>query len=160
MQKKKWGRSQKYYKRTRYLYALFFDHERAVYIGQSVDLKKRWAQHRSAAGKWNRHFRPVELASYEMTQHEAERMEELWGCKAAQMGWRVYGLPPGIVINPYRRAGLWKRWKARKLEWKTGMTPAAPSKFPWKALGLGLGALLFFTTALPWAATFLLVSGI
>ena len=73
---KKWNRSQKYHKRTRYLYALFFDAEQAVYIGQSVDLKKRWQQHRSKAGKWNRYFRPVELASYNMTQHEAEHMEE------------------------------------------------------------------------------------
>ena len=77
MENKKWNRSQKYHKRTRYLYALFFDNEQAVYIGQSVDLKKRWAQHRSKVGKWNRSFRPVELASYDMTQHEAEAMEEL-----------------------------------------------------------------------------------
>ncbi|MEL3953430.1 GIY-YIG nuclease family protein [Stenotrophomonas bentonitica] len=157
MENKKWNRSQKYHKRTRYLYALFFDNEQAVYIGQSVDLKKRWAQHRSKVGKWNRSFRPVELASYDMTQHEAEAMEELWRCKAVQSGWRVFGLPPGILINPYRRAGLWKRWKARKLVWKTGRPEVAPAKFPWKGLGIGLGVMMGVSAALPWAAS--LVSG-
>lgn len=157
MENKKWNRSQKYHKRTRYLYALFFDNEQAVYIGQSVDLKKRWAQHRSKAGKWNRYFRPIELASYDMTQHEAEHMEELWRCKAVQSGWRVFGLPPGILINPYRRAGLWKRWKARKLVWKTGRPEVAPAKFPWKGLGWGLGVMMGISVALPWALT--LISG-
>lgn len=152
---KKWNRSQKYHKRTRYLYALLFDNEQAVYIGQSVDLKKRWAQHRSKAGKWNRHFRPIELASYDMTQHEAEHMEELWRCKAVQSGWRVYGLPPGILINPYRRAGLWERWKARKLAWKTGRPEVAPAKFPWKGLGWGLGVMMGISVALPWAVSVL-----
>ncbi len=91
-----------------------------------------------------------------MTQHEAEEMEELWRCKAHSQGWRVYGLPPGIVINPYRRAGLWKRWKARKLEWKTGMIPITPAHFPWKGLGMGIGVLLFFTTVLPWTMALIL----
>lgn len=155
MENKKWNRSQKYHKRTRYLYALFFDNEQAVYIGQSVDLKKRWQQHRSKTGKWNRYFRPVELASYNMTQNEAEHMEELWRCKAVQSGWRVFGLPPGILINPYRRAGLWKRWKARKLVWKTGRPEIAPAKFPWKGLGIGLGVMMGVMVALPWALSFL-----
>jgi len=111
--------------------------------------------HGSKAGKWNRYFRPIELASYTMTQHEAEAMEELWRCKAVQSGWRVYGLPPGILINPYRRAGLWKRWKARKLVWKTGRPEVVPARFPWKGLGWGLGVMMGAMVALPWALSLL-----
>ena len=67
-----WKRNQKYLPRPRHLYGLFFDNG-CCYVGQTVDLKQREQQHRSARGGWQgRRFSFVPLSSMTGTQADAE----------------------------------------------------------------------------------------
>lgn len=99
-----WKRNQKYLSRPRHLYGLFFDNG-CCYVGQTVDLKQREQQHRSARGGWQgRRFSFVPLSSMTGTQANAEAHEYAWRYKAFQHGWRIYSKPPGLIIrNPRRR---------------------------------------------------------
>ncbi|ENB4166117.1 GIY-YIG nuclease family protein [Stenotrophomonas maltophilia] len=94
-----WKRNQKYLPRPRHLYGLFFDNG-CCYVGQTVDLKQREQQHRSARGGWQgRRFSFVPLSSMTGTQADAEAHEYAWRYKAFQHGWRIYSKPPGILIR-------------------------------------------------------------
>lgn len=98
-----WKRNQKHLPRTRHLYALFFSNG-CCYVGQTVDLKQREQQHRSARGGWQgRRFWFVPLSSMTGTQADAELHEYAWRYKAFQHGWRIYSKPPGILIRDPRR---------------------------------------------------------
>ena len=99
-----WGRSQKYHKRRRYLYALIFDNG-CIYIGQTVNPKNREKQHLSVKGGWlNESFTYHLLNSVDGTQAQTEDYEHAWRLVANARGRRVYGLPPNIVINPRKQA--------------------------------------------------------
>lgn len=109
------GRNQKYLKRQRHIYALVFSGNR-VYIGQSVDIKRRSGQHNAYAGGWHEQFEMIHLSTMYGTHFEAEDHEYAWRYKAGCSGFRVYG-KPGLFINPRRRM-TWKRkwiaWTAKK----------------------------------------------
>ncbi|HUB46923.1 MAG TPA: hypothetical protein VMB73_18235 [Acetobacteraceae bacterium] len=112
-----YGRSEKYHRRERFLYALVFDDvRRFVYIGQSVDPDRRFAQH-CAHGWGKRPFHMVVLGSMWGTQAEAEDWEHAYRQAAAWWRWGVYALPPGIVIRrvarqmtPRRTRLAWRLW--------------------------------------------------
>ena len=101
--------------RTRHLYALVFDAERAVYIGQTVDPQQRASQHKTARGGWLRSHRMVLLEAIEGTFAQAEEREYVWRWVAHTKGWSVYVQPPNVVVNLGRRMGLWRRLEA----WRT-----------------------------------------
>ena len=105
------GRSEKYHALPRTLYALLFD-DGGCYIGQSSNPEQREKQHRSRQGGWHRPFQFHVLNVVTATRAEAEAHEQAWRVRASKEGWRVYAKPPGIVINPHRRATPHVRWLA------------------------------------------------
>lgn len=102
-------------RRTRHLYALVFDGERAVYIGQTIDPRQRASQHRATRGGWLRSHRMVLLEEIEGTFAQAEEREYVWRWVAHTKGWRVYVQPPNVVVNLGRRMGFLRRLEA----WRT-----------------------------------------
>jgi len=127
-------------------------------VGQTVDLKQREQQHRSARGGWQgRPFSFVPLSCMTGTQAEAELHEYAWRYKAFQIGWRIYAKPPGLLIrDPRRRSTSDIRRLAGSFAWPAN-APAprrfagSPSSWAWKLfkwlflypalLGLGLMVL-------------------
>lgn len=110
--------------RTRTLYALVFDDERAVYIGQSINPTRRRYQHASKAGGWLRDFRMEELEVFYGTFAQAERREYVWRWVAHTKGWTVYVQPPNVRVNLGRRMGFWQRLEA----WRTRLFVGWPVK--------------------------------
>ncbi len=135
-----WKRNQKYLTRPRHLYGLFFDNG-CCYVGQTVDLRQREQQHRSARGGWQgRRFSFVPLSSMTGTQADAEAHEYAWRYKAFQQGWRIYAKPPGVLIRDPRRRTTWEiKHLANGLVWPT-IVPAprrhagATGNLLWSAL--------------------------
>lgn len=111
------GRSQKYHRRPRILYALMFA-SGYCYIGQTVDLRQREAQHRSPRGGWRHDFEVVELATVHATEAEASDFERAWRLAAVSRGWRVYAKPPGIPCNPRLQARLKHVLLSWRLRWR------------------------------------------
>ena len=101
--------------RTRHLYALVFDDERAVYIGQSTDPLRRHRQHLATRGGWLRPSRMVLLEKIEGTYAQAEAREYIWRWVAHLKAWTVYVQPPNVVVRLERRMPWWKRLEA----WRT-----------------------------------------
>ncbi|MBJ6984043.1 GIY-YIG nuclease family protein [Luteimonas sp. MC1750] len=103
-----------------------FDSERAVYIGQSTDPKRRFAQHSAPSGGWHRSnehpLRMVILEEISGTYAQAERREFVWRWIAHIRWWRVYVLPPNVVVRLGRRMGPWRRAQA----WYTMLTKGWP----------------------------------
>lgn len=95
--------SEKRQHRIRYIYALLFSNN-CCYIGQSVNLNRRLAQHKHRNGKWGRQkFYMVRLDKIKGTYTAAEDLECAWRCCAQRQGWTIYGLPPNIVVDPSRK---------------------------------------------------------
>lgn len=132
------GRSEKYHALPRTLYALLFD-DGGCYIGQSSNPQQREKQHRSRQGGWHRPFQFHVLSVVTATRAEAEAHEQAWRVRASKEGWRVYAKPPGIVINPHRRATPHVRWLAHQCRWTLGTPSRPPSEhirwWPWILVG-------------------------
>lgn len=132
------GRSEKYHTLPRTLYALLFD-DGGCYIGQSSNPEQREKQHRSRQGGWHRHFQFHPLEVVTATRAETEAYEQAWRVRASKEGWRVYAKPPGVVINPHRRATPHVRWLAMQRRWQLGTPVKAPSErvgwWPWISVG-------------------------
>lgn len=105
------GRAEKYFKRPRHLYALHFS-DGCVYIGQTVDMRKREQQHRSPRGGWHRSFTVIHLETVEGTRAQASEHEVAWRMIAHQAGHGVYAKPPGTLI---RRHGAYLTPFSRQL---------------------------------------------
>lgn len=137
-QRHRLGRSEKYHALPRTLYALLFD-DGGCYIGQSSNPEQREKQHRSRQGGWHRPFRFYALEVVTVTRAEAEAYEQAWRVRASKEGWRVYAKPPGIVINPHRRATPHVRWLAMQRRWPLGSPGNRPSErirwWPWILVG-------------------------
>ena len=106
------------HKRT--LYALVFDEERAVYIGQSIAPKRRRQQHASKAGGWLRPFRMLTLETMEGSFAQAEEREYVWRWVAHLKGYSVYVQPPNVRVNLGRRMGFFRRLEAWRTWWVMG----------------------------------------
>ncbi|WP_448478686.1 GIY-YIG nuclease family protein [Pseudoxanthomonas mexicana] len=132
------GRSEKYHALPRTLYALLFD-DGGCYIGQSSNPEQREKQHRSHQGGWHRPFRFHALEVVTATRAEAEAYEQAWRVKASREGWRIYAKPPGVVINPHRRATPHVRWLVMHRRWSLGTPSKRPSEsirwWPWILVG-------------------------
>lgn len=130
-----WKSNQKYLPRSRHLYGLFFGNG-CCYVGQTVDLKQREKQHRSARGGWHDHrFSFVPLSSITGTQADAELHEYAWRYKAFQKGWRIYAKPPGVLIrDPRRRTTGYMKSLAAGYAWPRVVprrSSVAPSSLTW-----------------------------
>lgn len=136
-------RDQKYKNRTRYLYALRFA-QGPVYVGQTVDLKARERQHRSPKGGWmGQPFTFEPLGSMVGTQAQAEDWEHAWRYVAARAGYVVWGLPPGIRVQPGRQMSPERHRIARGLRWPgAGTQGRVRQRKPWW-LWLGLGVAVW-----------------
>ena len=111
------GRSQKYHRRPRHLYALLFD-TGCAYVGQTVDLEERERQHRRESGGWaGLPFHCVHLATIEATEECARDHEHAWRHRAAVNGWGIYAKPPGIVVDHRRQMTLGRYLLAWTLRW-------------------------------------------
>lgn len=130
------GRSQKYHPRKRTLYALLFPNGHC-YIGQTADPKQREQQHRRPTGGWNRPFDFQVLGEMVGTETQAADYECAWRLCAQASGWRIYGKPPGIVVNPRRVANGTHNRLARTLRWPLETAQKTMSWWPWV-----IGALL------------------
>lgn len=86
-------------------------------------------------GGWHRPFRFHALEVVTATRAEAEAYEQAWRVKASREGWRIYAKPPGIVVNPHRRATAHVRGLAHQRRWQLG----TPVKAPPNAWGGGHG---------------------
>lgn len=125
------ARRSDFQKRKRCLYALVFDDERAVYIGQSMNPKRRFSQHKAPSGGWfraHRGMRMVILEEIEGTYAQAEVREYVWRWVAHIRRWTVYVLPPGKQARLGRRMGSFRRLEA----WRTMLTKGWPvrQQFP------------------------------
>lgn len=142
-----WGRSQKYLRRPRHLYALVFDNG-CCYIGQSVDTKLRERQHRARQGGWHRPFRLVPLSVLEGTQDEAATHEVAWRYVAHRAGWVVYAKPPGIPIRRPRRLMTPAAYAAaRAMRWPMGTRGGATVR---RWLGWALVVALAWAVLAAW----------
>jgi len=119
-----WIRRSHFQRKQRHLYALVFDSERAVYVGQSTDIKRRAQQHASTRGGWLRPFRVVHLETIEGTFAQAEEREYVWRWVAHIKGYTVYVQPPNVRVNLGRRMGLLRRLEA----WRTWLLVGWPRK--------------------------------
>lgn len=138
----RYRRDQKYKNRTRHLYALRFECG-PVYIGQTVDLQAREKAHRSPRGGWHgQPFTLQVLGSMEGTQAQAEDWEHAWRYVAARAGYVVWGLPPGIPVQPARQMSVERHRIARRLHWPGAAGPGRRGKTWWKWILVGLAALL------------------
>ncbi|WP_157803267.1 GIY-YIG nuclease family protein [Stenotrophomonas maltophilia] len=160
MQKRKYGRNQKYLRRERHLYALVFKNENAIYVGQTVELKRRHREHELQSG-WNRHFEMVPLGSISGNHFDAEKYEFAWRLVFHRQNWRIYGTPPAIVLrNPARRATIEMKMISRKLKAPDALH-RGQSDFSllwnWKVIcGIGFG-LVFLLLLAQLAFSFLFV---
>lgn len=77
---------ERYKRRSRHLYALAFDGGTHVYIGQTLDLRRREKEHRRF---WPCGFRMVALGSIDGTEADAVDYEHAWRWKARQAGYAV-----------------------------------------------------------------------
>lgn len=133
------GRSERYHARPRTLYALLFD-DGGCYVGQSANPRQREAQHRSARGGWGRPFRFHALETMQGTKAEAEAFEQAWRVVAQNAGWRIYGKPPRLAVNPRRRLSprvkalvMQRRWP---LEGRGLRTSERVVWLPWMVVAL------------------------
>lgn len=112
-------RSEKQRKRPRHIYALIFANN-CCYIGQSVHLKRRLSQHQHRKGGWDgQKFQMVRLQTVKDTYAGAENWEFAWRVCAQRKGWRIYGLPPNIVVDSQRKATRQQLSLANKCKWPT-----------------------------------------
>lgn len=136
------GRSQRHHRRPRTIYALVFPLFGACYVGQSVDVEERAAQHRRPAGGWDgASFELVELETVEATEAEAVELEYAWRLVAQRQGFVIYGTPR-VVVDPSRRATLSRRLKSWRRRWPKGAPSLAqPREGLWVSLGLMMAGL-------------------
>ena len=127
------GRAQKYYKRRRYIYGLFFP-TGAVYIGQSVDPMRRTKEHLSPGGGWHgAQFRMRVLHEFKGTESDGQHLEGAYRLIAVRKGFKVYGLPH-VFVNPFRRATIYQRAAALHLPWPKD--ERVGFRVPWGWVGL------------------------
>ena len=133
---RRWDRSQRHHRRQRSIYALLFSHPKACYIGQSVDVDERVAQHRRPQGGWaGMAFEVIVLETALTTEAEAVELEYAWRLVAKREGFWVYG-KPGVMVDPARRATLGRRWKSWRRRWP------GRERWPWSlVLPIGCGVL-------------------
>lgn len=130
---------QKYYVRRRFIYALFFENN-AVYIGQSVDPKRREAEHKRPSGEWcGAPFRMRVLYEFQGTHSDGEHFERSYRLRAKRRGLAVYGLPH-VFINPENQATIYQRVASYRVPW-----PRQEGRSPYLRWAvLFVSALLFF----------------
>lgn len=131
-----------YYKRKRYLYALFVMN--AVYIGQSVNPHKRLKQHLLKSGGWNMSLHMEVLTSIEGTREDADFLERAYRLKAVRLGYKVFG-KPHVFIDPNRQATFAQRIKSYRLPWPKNWRKGPQWRFPFGWLFLSvpvIGVLL------------------
>jgi hypothetical protein len=91
----------KYHKRDvkdRVIYALIFENKHC-YIGQSIMLEKRLAQHRCDPA-WNgAEYKTLVLEHVFGSEHEARFLEYAWRWAAHTAGWQVYGYPGTPILD-------------------------------------------------------------
>ena len=128
---------EKYVNRQRHVYALTFEGRPThVYIGQSIDPKRRLAQHRQS-GDWNGlgAITLTPLAVHSGTRMDVERWELIWRVRAQQRGWRVFGGSNDdgpYEVDPSRRASREDIALARRSHWPLGRKlPIWPSRLKW-----------------------------
>lgn len=136
------GREQKYKIRQRFIYALFFDNGR-VYIGQSIDPKRRLAAHRRPQGGWgSASFRMRVLHQFDGTEADGDHLERSYRLRARRRALAVYGLPH-VLIDPRRQATLGQRFTSYRVPWPSdeGHGPYAL----WAALALLCPAAVYLS---------------
>lgn len=111
-------KDQKLRRRIRYLYVLMFA-DQSCYVGQTVSLKHREAQHRQT---WNKKFKMYKLCKMKGTYQEAEEYEYAWRYKAFQQGLLVHGAPD-YHVDPTRRLTDLRKWLSQRLTWPNHITP-------------------------------------
>lgn len=99
-----------------------FQHERAVYVGQSVDVRRRRSQHASKSGGWLRPFELLTLETIDGTYDQAVVREYVWRWIAHLKGFTVYVEPPNLQAKLARRMPWWRRMEA----WRTWATVGWP----------------------------------
>jgi predicted GIY-YIG superfamily endonuclease len=131
------GRSQRHHRRPRTIYALILHQGHACYVGQSVDLNERVAQHRCPAGGWEgASFEVISLEVANTTEAEAVELEYAWRLVAVRKGYMVFG-KPGAVVDPLRRATWSRRFKSWGRSWPSGSPMPQKKRDPfWVPLGL------------------------
>jgi hypothetical protein len=95
------GRDERHLSRVRHIYGVFFAGT-DVYVGQSVDLRRRESEHRKA---WRYRFRFIKLDSLRGTFADAENAEQAWRCLAQQKGHTILAHQGNraVHVNPDRR---------------------------------------------------------
>lgn len=132
--------AEKYHLRPRHLYALVFPGRR-VYIGQTVDLKRRAYQHRRS---WHEPFEVLPLIEVTGTELQVEDWEFAWRYVAQRAGKivlaRARGGEPFIVRDPRARMTAERYRIARGLRWPTANTATPRRRKRKVAFAIGLAA--------------------
>lgn len=113
-------------RRIRHLYVLNF-RSGHVYIGQTVDPRRRRAQHRKL---WRQPFAMTVVGRVAGNYTDAENHEYAWRYLAQQHGFKIYG-SPGVVVNPLRRMTPERYAIAKRLNWKNPRLPPTPKTLFW-----------------------------
>ena len=111
----------KYQPLPRTIYALAWKGQRKCYIGQSLDMKRRWGEHKRS-GDWETlgEFEVQSLGEYKVTELEACEWEYAWRICAHLNGWKVIG---GVgdtgpyVVNPNKRTNSHRQNLTRYCRW-------------------------------------------
>ena len=112
--------SEKYQRRQRFIYALIFKN-RTCYIGQSVDVQRRFKQHQ-ASGDWRSlgTFSVRPLGAYMGTYADLEEWEYAWRLAAQRSGWKVYGGSDAsgpYLVDPRKRSNNRRLALSKKCHW-------------------------------------------
>lgn len=109
------GKDERHRVRVRHLYGVFFKGT-DVYVGQSVDLRRREREHRKA---WPRSFRFVKLGSIRGTYADAEIAEQAWRCLATRQGHTILAIQGdmSVRVNPHIRRTREVNAFMRQLRW-------------------------------------------
>lgn len=120
------SQAQKYHRRERTLYALLWKSGR-VYIGQTIEPKRREQEHRRL---WPDPFDFVRLGTMQGTQLEAEDHEYAWRWLAHHAGFEVVaksrGGDPFVISNPKSRMTPERYAIAGRLRWPRAWRRRSP----------------------------------
>ena len=149
------GRSQRYHRRPRTIYALVFHGGQACYIGQAEDLNEAVERHcRPHADGWTGSgFDVIELEAVMATPHDAIELVQVWHVVAWRRGLSVLRVPcdpddPIGQLDPARRPTWTQVFRSWTRPWPSGASrPLTVADRVWTLLTFAWAGVLLLMQA-------------